>query len=70
MAEYITNDCGNYWNRYCECGKEMSIMRPGDARCIVCYDKKHGDQWWFWTDEWQAKEREVDEDIAAGRIER
>lgn len=25
------------------------------------------DQAWFWTDEWQAKEREADEDIAAGR---
>lgn len=22
---------------------------------------------WFWTPEWQAKEREADEDIAAGR---
>ncbi|MGH3320630.1 MAG: AbrB/MazE/SpoVT family DNA-binding domain-containing protein [Streptosporangiaceae bacterium] len=25
------------------------------------------DQAWFWTEEWQAKEREADEDIAAGR---
>jgi hypothetical protein len=25
------------------------------------------DQAWFWTREWQAKEREADEDIAAGR---
>ncbi len=25
------------------------------------------DQWWFWTDEWQAGEREADADIAAGR---
>ena len=23
---------------------------------------------WFWTEEWQAKEREADEDIAAGRV--
>jgi hypothetical protein len=28
------------------------------------------DQDWFWTPEWQAKEREADEDIAAGRFER
>jgi hypothetical protein len=28
------------------------------------------DQAWFWTPEWQAKEREADEDIAAGRFER
>ena len=26
-------------------------------------------QAWFWTDEWQAAEREVDEDIAAGRVQ-
>jgi hypothetical protein len=25
------------------------------------------DQAWFWTPEWQAMEREADEDIAAGR---
>src|ERR671931_1139153 len=27
-------------------------------------------QAWFWTPEWQAKEREADEDAAAGRVER
>lgn len=26
------------------------------------------DQRWFWTEEWQQAEREVEEDIAAGRI--
>ena len=25
-------------------------------------------QAWFWTPEWQQKEREADEDIAAGRV--
>lgn len=25
------------------------------------------DQLWFWTPEWQAKEREADEDLAKGR---
>jgi hypothetical protein len=25
------------------------------------------DQLWFWTPEWQAKEREADADLAAGR---
>lgn len=25
-------------------------------------------QLWFWTREWQKKEREADEDIAAGRV--
>lgn len=27
------------------------------------------DQLWFWTPEWQAREREADEDIRAGRVE-
>jgi hypothetical protein len=26
------------------------------------------DQAWFWTERWQAMEREADEDIAAGRV--
>jgi hypothetical protein len=26
------------------------------------------EQAWFWTQEWQAKEREADDDLAAGRI--
>lgn len=26
------------------------------------------DQAWFWTDRWQAMEREADEDVAAGRL--
>jgi AbrB family looped-hinge helix DNA binding protein len=26
------------------------------------------DQAWFWTKEWQAKERQADEDIAMGRV--
>ena len=28
------------------------------------------DQAWFWTPEWQAKEREADADKAAGAVER
>lgn len=27
------------------------------------------DQAWFWTERWQAMEREAEEDIAAGRVE-
>ena len=37
---YITDGYGTYWERYCECGEKMSIMRPGEARCIVCYNKE------------------------------
>ncbi|MGD0455965.1 MAG: hypothetical protein ABSB69_20460 [Solirubrobacteraceae bacterium] len=28
------------------------------------------EQAWFWTQEWQAKEREADEDLAADRVTR
>lgn len=28
------------------------------------------DQAWFWTDRWQAMEREADADVAAGRVTR
>jgi hypothetical protein len=28
------------------------------------------DQAWFWTREWQGREREADEDLAAGRVTR
>jgi len=28
------------------------------------------DQRWFWSERWQAMEREADEDVAAGRVSR
>jgi hypothetical protein len=28
------------------------------------------EQAWYWTREWQAKEREADDDLAAGRVTR
>jgi bifunctional DNA-binding transcriptional regulator/antitoxin component of YhaV-PrlF toxin-antitoxin module len=27
-------------------------------------------QAWFWSDQWQAREREADDDVAAGRVKR
>jgi hypothetical protein len=33
-------------------------------------DERDSDQAWFWTDEWQAKEREADEALRQGRFER
>ena len=32
-------------------------------------EERDPDQAYFWTDEWQAAEREADADIAAGRVE-
>ena len=60
--------------------KVMEIMdlQPGDevefeiekntARLIpIKTIKVPRDQAWFWTPEWQTKEREADQDISAGR---
>jgi len=44
-----------------------------EIACNTNMERKKGtdpSQAWFWTPEWQAKEREADEDIAAGRGER
>jgi AbrB family looped-hinge helix DNA binding protein len=40
---------------------EGILIRPGA-------EERDPDQWWFWTEEWQAKEREADADRDAGRI--
>lgn len=40
---------------------------PKELAAIVAASE---DQSWFWTEEWQAKEREADADIAAGRVTR
>ncbi len=37
-----------------------------DGRPVAMVHAIDPDQAWFWTPEWQAKEREVDEEIAAG----
>lgn len=39
-----------------------------DLRGVPMADPRDPDQAWFWTDEWQEKEREADEDITAGRV--
>lgn len=39
-------------------------------RSILGYDVReigHSEQVWFWTESWQHKEHEADEDIASGR---
>ncbi len=41
---------------------EGILLRPGKVIDAT--------QAWFWTSNWQAKEREADEDLAAGRVER
>lgn len=46
----------------------MSEQAPGAG--IPPEDERDPDQAWYWTPEWQAAEREADEDIKAGRVTR
>jgi hypothetical protein len=41
-----------------------------EAWAAMNAEEQDPDQAWFWTPEWQAKEREADADIAAGRVTR
>lgn len=52
--------------------KEIQDLTPAEKHELACrldaaavFDD---DQNWFWTPEWQATEKEADEDIAAGRV--
>jgi AbrB family looped-hinge helix DNA binding protein len=56
--------------------RRFGLDRPGAQVEIVVRDGEivlvphvaiPADQAWFWSKEWQAKEREADEDLAAGR---
>jgi hypothetical protein len=37
---------------------------------VPTYREVDTDQAWFWTPQWQAEEREADEDIQHGRVKR
>lgn len=52
---------------------DLKMLRPAADHRVVDAEEDQipriaGDQAWFWTPEWQAKEREADEDIVAGRV--
>lgn len=51
-------------------GDEIDIrIEDGTARLLpITTIKVPRDQAWFWTKEWQEKERQADEDIAAGNF--
>lgn len=49
-------------------GAQIQIVEQDDGRIeIRPVLPVPADQHWFWTERWQAMEREVDEDVAAGR---
>ena len=52
-----------------EPGAQLQIIEHEDGRVeLVPVLAVPADQAWFWTDRWQAMEREADAEIAAGRV--
>ena len=47
---------------------QIAMTRDGLVLRAVEPEEIDPDQAWFWTPEWQAKEREADESIAAGGL--
>ena len=48
----------------------LVLVRAVRAQAFGLIEHLNPDQAWFWTEEWQAKEREADADEAAGRVTR
>jgi AbrB family looped-hinge helix DNA binding protein len=52
-----------------EPGAQLKIIELEDGRVeLRPVLPVPADQRWFWTDRWQAMEREVDDHVAAGRV--
>lgn len=49
-------------------GDFFRVEREGSTLVLRPFSAMNSEQSWFWTSKWQAKEREADEDIKAGRI--
>ena len=47
-------------------GGPVCIRATEDGLLITAGEERDPDQWWFWTEEWQKGEREVDAAIARG----
>lgn len=50
-----------------QAGAQVEIVVRDGEIVLVPHVAVPADQRWFWTPEWQAMEREADEDLAAGR---
>ena len=48
-------------------GDELDVEMAGDGMLLRPCSQREQDQWWYWTDEWQAGEQQIVEDRAAGR---
>jgi bifunctional DNA-binding transcriptional regulator/antitoxin component of YhaV-PrlF toxin-antitoxin module len=52
-----------------EPGAQLAVIEHEDGRVeLRPVLPVAADQRWFWTERWQAMEREVDEHVAAGRV--
>lgn len=51
-----------------EVGDFLEVQLRGDALYLVPQKLVPRDQAWFWTKEWQEREREADEAIARGEL--
>ena len=47
--------------------RTLALVREMRARAFDLMRHLNPDQAWFWTEQWQAGEREIDRDIAAGK---
>lgn len=45
----------------------LAMARTVRAEAFAVMKRLNPDQAWFWTEEWQAGEREIDREIAAGK---
>ena len=48
-------------------GDELDVEMTSDGILLRPCSQRDNDQWWYWTDEWQAGEQQITEDRAAGR---
>ena len=51
-----------------ERGGVLTMARSVRAEAFAVMKRLNPDQAWFWTDEWQSGEREVDRNIASGNL--
>lgn len=50
--------------------KNLSAAEKSELARRLDEESVFDDQSWYWTPQWQAAEKEADEDIAAGRVQR
>ena len=48
-------------------GDELDVEMTSEGILLRPCSQRHENQWWYWTDEWQAGEQQITEDRAAGR---